>query len=222
MQGIIMRKLFLAIASITLGAVSGILLADNGQFFVNGNVGQTDYRQSSPYAIGDGTTPHNDKTDTGGALRFGYVWHSTIDYGVEVGYADLGQAQLKSYNFINDSTTIKSRGPLFGGNLKYNFDSWYVSAHAGWYRSRIETGKSQTPGVCPLGHLCPDILIASTKQASTTTGTGEYLGLGAGYNFTPHFSLGLSYDNYHSRPAYSHENNDFNTAMYSVTAEYRF
>ena len=226
-----MNKLVTAAVALTLGAVSTLTFADDGNFFVNADAGQANYRTGTLNNSNDAVivvSPDNnlDKKDVAGALRFGYRWHSTVDYGIEAGYADLGQAGLKS-SYSSGVEDIKSRGWLLGGNLKYNVnDSWYVSARGGWFRSKIENrGLATYHPNCKIGFECPDY-IGSESYNDSSTGTGEYLGVGAGYNFSPNFSLGLSYDNYHARPNDSHSNfgiaDGINIALYSVSAEYRF
>ncbi|WP_216840693.1 hypothetical protein [Dyella sp. S184] len=56
----------------------------------------------------------------------------------------------------------------------------------------------------------------------SSTGTGEYLGVGAGYNLPSNVSIGLSYDNYHAHPISNGTGTGVNVALYSVSAEYRF
>lgn len=220
-----MRKLPIVGMAAMLSVASTACFADDGNFFVNGDVGQAHYRiaSSTTYDSFNGPGRNSvDKKDTAGALRFGYRWHGVVDYGVEAGYVDLGQAQVKSYSYNNQTSDIKTRGWLLGGNLKYNInDAWYVSARGGWFRSRNEDKVKVSQGECSV--ICP--LRPSGEYRVSSTGTGEYLGVGAGYNFSPNFSLGLSYDNYHGHPdgydAYGNKQGA-NIALYSVSAEYRF
>ena len=227
-----MKKLVTAALALVMGAISVTAFADEGNFFVNADAGQANYRvgtlnnsNASVNVVSDGS--HLDKQDAAGALRFGYRWHGVVDYGVETGYADLGQAASRSSAPYSNIADIKSRGWILGGNLKYNIhDSWYVSARAGWFRAKLEDkGVASIFPNCSALLVCPQY-IGSLHYQDSSTGTGEYLGLGAGYNFSTHFSLGLSYDNYHARPNNSHSNfgipDGVNVALYSVSAEYRF
>lgn len=218
-----MNKLFVAVVAATLGTASAGVLADDGNFFVNGDLGQANYRVRSSYDVsyigGGGYSASIDKKDTAGALRFGYRWHSFVDYGVEIGYADLGETETTgrfdgAASAIHES--LKVRGALLGGNLKYNInDSWYVSARGGWFRSKNETYTNDYVCSFITGAACPN-------PHNSSTGTGEYLGAGMGYNFNSHFSLGLSYDNYHSHVNRSNGRDSTNIALYAVSAEYRF
>jgi len=220
-----MNKLLVAVVATTLGAASAAALADDGNFFVNGDLGQSHYRIASSYTVApsifDGGYRYSaDKQDVAGALRFGYRWHSLVDYGVEAGYVDLGQAETKFNGpYTNLKTDQKTRGWLVGGNLKYNIaEKWYVSARGGWFRSRNEVDARGVFFVQPLAGDQPNF-----RSHSSNTGTGEYLGLGAGYNILPNLSVGLSYDNYHARLNRSSESDSgLNIALYSVSAEYRF
>jgi OOP family OmpA-OmpF porin len=58
-------------------------------------------------------------------------------------------------------------------------------------------------------------------RVSSTNGSW-YAGAGVGYDLTPDFSLGLSYDNYHSKVGFEGSDATFNTAMFALSAEYRF
>jgi len=219
-----MRKLLIVGMVAMLSIASTTSFADDGNFFVNGDVGQAHYRvaSSSTYDFFYGSYHDSvDKKDTAGALRFGYRWHSVVDYGVEAGYVDLGQTKTKTYSpygtDYDRKEDQKTRGWLVGGNLKYNIaDKWYVSARGGWFRSRneVEAQGSNAP-------LLPGFF----HYSISSTGTGEYLGLGAGYNILPNLSVGLSYDNYHARTNSSSNiaiADSTNIALYSVSAEYRF
>ena len=224
-----MNKLVMTVSlAMSLGMASASAVADDGNFFVNADAGQANYRVQSSYResfLGGAGYNYNSSTDkrhVAGALRFGYRWHSVVDYGVEAGYVDLGQTTTRGRFNSAPSYVVNSlqvRGVLLGGNLKYNIaDNWYVSARGGWFRSKNELYESPGFSVCPLivpGGGCP-------KLHTSSTGTGEYLGAGMGYNISPHFSVGLSYDNYHARRDFSDEGSGPNIALYSVSAEYRF
>jgi OmpA-OmpF porin, OOP family len=215
-----MRKLVTLAVALTLGTASAAAFAD-GNTFVNANVGYSDYTINKDSLSIPGADEHLRKGDPAGAIRLGYRWNSIVDYGVEVGYGYLGQARL------NDSAgpyagrlTQKNRGFLLGGNLNYTItDNWYISARAGWFRGRntyAETFYS------PVG--------VQTSRG-TSTNTGEYFGIGAGYNFNKYFSIGLAYDTYHTPGgAVRSSNASFNgevergtrAGMYSIQGEYRF
>lgn len=207
-----MKKLMMAASVAALAIASTAAFADDsvGNAFVSASLGQAGYRASA-FNGGDVYRTSNDRSATAGALRIGYQWHSVVDYGVEAGYVDLGNSMLKSYSPEGQNNEkLGSRGYLLGGNLNYNInDQWYVSGRAGWFRSRLN---DQDTAYTADGR---------ERSSAHSTGTGEYAGVGVGYNISKAFSVGLNYDNYHSRAKYGDEG-DLTTAMYSVSAQYRF
>jgi hypothetical protein len=213
-----MRKFLIATVSVALAATSVAAIADTtpsnetGSFFINGNVGMSDFRVDNNSIGVPGLQKNDNKTRGAGALRVGYRWHSVVDYGVEAGYAYLGGTKYEFSNGADSAKTQqKSRGWLLGGNLNYNItDDWYVSARGGWYRSRnLFQGRVFTDGQTYRG------------SQSAYTGTGEYLGVGVGYNISKAFSVGVNYDNYHTRGNYDFQPSA-HVAMYSLFGEYRF
>jgi OOP family OmpA-OmpF porin len=207
-----MNKLFTAALAASLAVASTASFADSstGDFFVNANLGQSQYRASAFNGFGT-TGTSNDRSDTAGAVRLGYRWHSVVDYGVELGYVDLGNASLKSFfPGAQSNEKLSSRGYLLGGNLNYNItDAWYVSGRAGWFRSRLNDRVTTFSDA------------GSIRDSAHSTGTGEYVGVGVGYNISRAFSVGLNFDDYHSRAKFGDEGS-LTTGMYSVSAEYRF
>ena len=221
-----MKKMLTAGIITILSTTTAPSFAADGNFFVNADAGQSRYHVSSPF--GQSYTSNIDKTDTGGALRLGYRWQSVVDFGVEAGYADLGSGKLdysSKYSVplkVIGHDDFKSRGPMLGGNLKYNIvDGWYASARGGWFRSKFdEKGTIFT-------RSCGEELCHTVNQAynQSSTSTGEYFGLGTGYDFSPRFSLGMSYDIYHLNLNGEHSYvgmSIHSIALYSLSAEYRF
>ncbi|GFZ94491.1 outer membrane protein [Dyella caseinilytica] len=214
-----MRKLVTLAVALTLGTASAAAFAD-GNAFVNANAGYSDYNYNKDAFSAPGLDTNLRKRDPAGAVRVGYRWKSVVDYGVEVGYGYLGQARL---NVAADPyaarLTQKNRGFLLGGNLNYNItDNWYLSARAGWFRGR---NTYTVAAYAPQG---------TATLRGTNTHTGEYFGVGAGYNFNKHFSLGLAYDTYHT-PNSALRSSTFDgmdlgrgtrAGMYSIQGEYRF
>lgn len=202
-----MRK-FAAIAiALALGTASSVAMADGGNFFVNANAGASRYNVDNPFSGVEGNS--FSKTGKAGALRVGYRWNSVVDYGVEAGYGFLGNWTAR---VGNDFGTVRAqeqtRGWLLGGNLNYNItEQWYVGARAGWFRAR-------TLGE---GRILSNFGNAYEREAITRT--GEYFGVGGGYNFNKNFSLGLAYDTYRAPESDSFSNR---IGMYSLQAEYRF
>jgi len=197
-----MKKTLLALALASTGllaipaAFAQSAPADNGGWFINGNVGRT--------AINHG--PY-DNHDTGYALNGGYRWSLAPNFalGAEVGYNDLGNIHAK--NIFNSSPVIvpgKSslHGWTAGANAQLDLDpSWYLSGRAGVYSW---TGHGLSNDVNPIN-----------KSLSQTS---WYSGAGVGYRITQNLSVSLDYDYFHAKKS----NVDLSTDMISAGAEYRF
>ncbi|MGC1549519.1 MAG: porin family protein [Rhodanobacter sp.] len=197
-----MKKSLLALALATAGLLTVPAVfaqnapADNGGWFVNGNVGRTAIDQG-PY----------DGHDTGYAINGGYRWSMTPNFalGAEVGYNDLGNIHAK--NIFNSQPILspgKSQlhGWTAGANGRYSFDSnWYVSGRAGLYSW---TGHGLSNNSNPIREGLDD--------------TSWYAGAGVGYNISKNLSVGLNYDYFDAQK----HNVDLSTDMVSVSAEFRF
>jgi len=195
-----MKKQILSIAVVgALAAASGSAVADEpGAFFINGNLGQSTYHDST----------FSNYTDTSGAIRAGYSWQSdVVDFGVEAGYVDLGTAstQLTSdLPGLSEKVSAKASGPLLGLNLKYKFQNhMFVSARGGLFHSSVDVD---------VGNF----------GSERFHGNGGYLGAAAGYDFNQHFSLGLAYDGYHARIDSGEAKGNESIGVFSGFAEYRF
>lgn len=205
-----------AAAAIALATISTPAAAVDGQFFVAGSLGQSSFNNAY---IGN-----QDKSDTQGALRLGYVWHSgPLEYGVEAGYADLGKTSASgSYTGLVRGVLLIERvdyrdqfsgkGGILGGNLKYNIGSWYVSGHAGWFRAKVDSEFDTT--YTPINHPLASTTYFHSRGSDTST--NGYVGVEAGYNFSKSWSVGVGYDYYDLGSDYGHVN------AYSATAEFRF
>jgi hypothetical protein len=212
-----MRKFAIIAVALALGTGSSVAFADGGNFFVNANAGASHYNVDNPYS---GIASNSfSKTGKAGALRVGYRWNSVVDYGVEVGYGFLGNATARdTYAFAGNTQRVfygterlqqQTRGWLLGGNLNYNINEhWYVGARAGWFRAR---SLYEYRFYSELGN---------ESYRNPVTRTGEYFGIGGGYNFNKHFSLGLAYDTY--RVPENEFSKNTRIGMYSLQAEYRF
>jgi OmpA-OmpF porin, OOP family len=214
-----MRLLTTVAVAMALGAASATAFADSGNAFVNADVGSSNYNINAPANV-DGYDSYQNKYAAAGALRLGYRWNSVVDYGFEVGYGYLGNARSKIYNDDGGvRLNQKNRGWLLGGNLNYNItDHWYVSARTGWYRARNMYSLSVIPS-------------GTYDVRGNYTATGEYFGVGAGYNVNKNLSVGLAYDNYHTPGDVLRSSNPdadgtavkgTRIGLYSVQAEYRF
>jgi len=210
---------FAAAAAIAFATISTSAVAADGQFFVAGSLGQSNFNSS----FADSTGSH-DRTDTQGALRLGYAWHSgSLDYGVEAGYADLGKTSAGgSYTGlirgvllierVDYRNQFSAKGGILGGNLKYNIGSWYLSGHAGWFRAKV--GSEYNASYTPINN--PTASTTYSRIRGSSTSTNEYVGVGAGYNISKSWSIGVGYDYYDLGSDYGHVN------AYSATAEFRF
>lgn len=194
-----MNKTLLAAALAVVAAAPFAAKADeNNQlnnFFVAGNLGQSNYRVGGI----------SDKSDAFYNLRFGWRWNGIV--GAELGYADLGKAK-NDYNFA--STWAKPRVAQLGVTAKYNFyNNWYVTGHGGYLRSRTTAG----------------VTVGNTSASEKSWNNGWYAGAGVGYDVTQNVSLALNYDNYHvkyGRAGASESQANTNIAAYSASVEYRF
>lgn len=202
-----MRTFATIAVALALGTASSVAFADGGNVFVNANAGASHYNVENPYSGIEGNS--FSKTGKAGALRVGYRWNSVVDYGVEAGYGFLGNATARvSYSDGVERDQAKTRGWLLGGNLNYNInEQWYVGARAGWFRARSLFE----------GRVVSDN--DTFYNRGSLTRTGEYFGVGGGYNFNKNFSLGLAYDTYRA-PVSDDKSNRI--GMYSLQAEYRF
>lgn len=200
-------------AALAIASASAAAADANGAFFINAGVGQAQYHVGRTNDLGF----RLDDKDTAGALRFGYAWRvaPAFDLGVEGGYADLGKLVAKySDGATSSKSDLGATGWLLGANGKYRFEkNAYVSARAGWFRSRekLEASAFDVANGQSLGHASTD-----------GEGDGWYGGVGVGYDFAPNFSMGLNYDNYHVKAKLEGVSNTGNVGVFSLSAEYRF
>ena len=148
-----------AMAAALAASSTGSMATDQGAFFVNRNLGQSTHHDSG----------FNRNTDTSASLRAGYSWQSwLVDFGVEAGYVDLGQASadVALSTFGNRAFTAHGKGPLLGANSRYKFrNRMFVSARGGWFRSTLDASVS---GI----------------GSQSYRGNGAYVGVGVGYDIT--------------------------------------
>ncbi|MGC1547426.1 MAG: outer membrane beta-barrel protein [Rhodanobacter sp.] len=194
-----------AIAMVLAATSFGAFADDTGAFFINGNLGQADYHDNSF---------NNKDTVASGALRVGYTWQSpVVDFGVETGYVDLGKATgSANYDGYNETYSARIDGTLLGMNLKYKFgNNWFISGRAGYFRSQMRfKANLNIP------------YYADQSFSQKYSGDGGYAGVGVGYDITPHFSIGASYDNYYARVKVNGSGENTTVGVFSGFAEYRF
>lgn len=188
----------LAVAALSPFAAKADDVASSNQlnnFFVTGNLGQSNYRVGGL----------SDKSDVFQSIRFGWRWNNIV--GAEVGYTSLGQAK----QYIGPFTTgFQPKAVILGVNAKYDFyGPWFVSGHAGYLRSR-------TTGSVTYGDI---------RSTEKSWNNGWYAGAGVGYNVTENVALSINYDNYHvkyGRGGSDQSQTNANVAAYSAALEYRF
>jgi OmpA-OmpF porin, OOP family len=167
-------------------------------FFAAGNLGQSDARAGG----------FDHKNSVFQNVRFGWRWNGIV--GPEIGYVYLGRP--KTTVLGNDSLSVKPQAATVGVNAKYNFyQSWFVTAHAGYLRSRTEAAYS----------------FGDAQYRDKTWNNGLYAGLGVGYDVTKNVSLALNYDDYRIQTGNQTDTNLLgrtrtNIAAYSASLEYRF
>jgi OOP family OmpA-OmpF porin len=189
----------LAVAALSPFAAKADDAAGSNQlnnFFVTGNLGQSNYRVAAL----------TDKSDVFQSIRFGWRWNNIV--GAEVGFTSLGQGKFDAGNNITASTQPKA--VILGVNAKYDFyGPWFVSGHGGYLRSRT-TGS---------------ITYGDSRWSEKSWNNGWYAGVGVGYNVTDNVALALNYDNYHvkyGRGGSDYKQTNANVAAYSASIEYRF
>ena len=185
----------LAVAALSPFAAKADETNQLDNFFVAGNLGQSNYRMGGV----------SDKTDVFQNVRFGWRWNGIV--GAEIGYAYLGKVK-NDFNFGN--SWAKPRVAQIGVTAKYNFhDGWFVTGHGGYLRSRTTAG----------------ITVGNVSASEKSWNNGWYAGAGVGYDVTRNVSLALNYDNYHvknGRGGSDQPQTSANVAAYSASVEYRF
>lgn len=205
-----MQKLLIAAAAaaLALASASSVAATTNGAFFANAGVGQSQYHVGRT----DGLGYKLDEKDTAGAVRFGYIWYNTVDFGIEGGYVDLGKVTSRYLSAgTAENGDITAKGWMLGVNGKYHFArDWFLSARGGWLHSKVDATASYSD--------------STTSQYATGSahGDGWYAGAGVGYDFSPNFSLSLNYDNYHAKAKTDAGSITGNVGTYMFSAEYRF
>ena len=183
-------------AAVTGGNYQPNQAIGSGNWLIDASVGQA-HINKGPY----------DSHPTAYSLSGGYRWKvgEDLGLGLDVGYNDLGNFRLKNAfnsNPVNLTTQRQAlRGWTAGANGRINvWQGLYISGRAGIYGWKGD------------GYSDQDINRHHLNKVD------YYGGAGVGYDFTPHFGVGLSYDYYHA----SKNNIHLSTDTASVTAEYRF
>lgn len=170
--------------------------ADNGGWFVNGNVG----RSSLDHGAYDGH-------DTAYEINGGYRWSLSPNaaIGIEAGYNDLGNIHVKNA-FTDDPVLAKGQSQLHGWTTGVNghfnvTPNWYVSARTGIYSWKGHgLSNNENPLRRSLGK------------------TDYYGGLGVGHDFASNASVGINYDHFQAKK----DSIDLSSNVLSISGEYRF
>lgn len=193
-----MKNTLIAIALATAGLTALPLTSkaadNNGGFFINGNVGDSNVSKGL-----------YDDDDTGFGANVGYRWAvaPNVLLGVEGGYTDLGKFSTKG-NVVGPFPDAEIKGWTLGANGHFNITpNWYVSGRAGLFRADIKGGYFDG---------------ANNAVLVDDTANKWYAGAGFGYDFSNNFGIGLNYDYYKA----DKNNLDLNADLISVSAEYRF
>ena len=184
-------------------------------FFINGGIGSARVDE-----LPNDLSPSYERfDDESGAyyLNAGYHWGW---FGVEAGYFDPSRFQTTQTivfapPYPNESFVVNGHvhGFTLGANAHYDLlPQWYVSGRAGLYHWH---GSEQSfSGFNDIGTGLPIIV------NNSATKTDWYAGAGFGYDFSPHFGMGVEYDYY--RAASPGEVINLTTRVWSLNAEYRF
>ncbi len=189
-----MNKSLSALALAAILALPVVSHAQEGNFYINGSVGEAHYGKS-----------YFDNHHLGFDANAGYRWDVAPAFkaGVEAGYVNIGSYGVRS-NFPGITLPDANiHGWTLGGTAKYDINSnWYVDGRAGLWRW---TARTAMP-------------MAGIPVVFDGNGTGYYAGAGFGYNFDSNWSLGLNYNYYNgSKHGFS-----ATSSLASVSAEYRF
>lgn len=177
---------------------------DNGGFFINGNIGQSNLDKGI-----------YDDNDTGYGVNFGYRWamSPSVAIGIEGGYADLGKFDVHkaAAGFVLPQAKINGWSAGLNGHFNVS-PNWYLSGRAGLFRADVK-------GVAgPYVTATDGSVTALSFIPVNGTSNKYYAGAGFGYDFSNNASVGLNYDYYKANRNGLRVNPD----LISVSAEYRF
>jgi hypothetical protein len=181
----------LAIALATALTVPAVASAQSG-FFVDGGVGQVRVDESG-----------FDDKDTHFRLGGGWQWNQY--FGLEAGWADLGSfseqvaigAATGEFEADGWYAGVRAKVPFYEGDRGF-----YARARAGilWWDA---TGRARA---------------GTVLVRFDDSGNDPYFGIGAGYDLSSNFGVGLDYDRY----KIGNGGDDATLKVWSVNATYRF
>lgn len=198
-----MTKKILALSLIAaFAAAPAVSLAAQpaGDFFINGQVGQSYLR---------GMTASND-TATGSSFNAGYRWNinPTLQFGVEAGYANTGTYSDSAY-----ATTVKGQleGTTIGVTSRFLFgNNWYMNLDGGYFSAKQKVSGS--------GSVYTVFGSVPFSYSESHTMGSYYVSMGFGYNFNKHVSLGVNASEYGDKDSQF----DLTSNLYGVDLEVRF
>lgn len=192
------KPLVLSLAACGLFAVTAAHADQTNGWFVNGNAGTAHYKATVD-GLGSGT-------DSNTAFMLNAGWRDQGILGFEAGYTNLGSVSAK--DDYGDRLKVKADGWTFGLNGHFNFnDHWYMSARTGGFLWKLKSTLSVN-----------DPSLGSATYRDSEQSLGWYGGVGGGYDFNKHWSVGANFDYY----SMSKHGYDIGSRIFSISGEYRF
>lgn len=182
-----LKHSLLAVALMAALAAPVAASAQSG-FFVDGAIGQVSIDE-------DGL----DDNDT--SFRIGGGWSFNRYFGLEAGWTDLGKFE-EEVAIGGATASAETDGFYAGVRGKFPFyegeNGFYVGGRAGFLRWDA-SGRAR---------------VGTVTVRLDESGTDPYFGVGAGYDFSRNFGVGLNYDRY--------DIDDSNLDVWNVSATWRF
>ena len=180
--------------ALSLAAAAPALAADNG-FYVGGSAGTTKWNIGPSDIL---TTGSIDNNDTAYKIFGGYDF--TKNWGVELGYADLGKYEFNgTYGGVSVRGDVKITAyTLVGVGTFPITDELAVFGKLGMYSWDAKASASS----------------GSINGSATGTGSNALYGLGMKFNFNDHLSMRGEYERFHDT--------DNPIDVFSVGVAYKF
>lgn len=185
------------VSALLLAGLTGLAATAQAQTFIGGSLGRSEVKEDCGGVACD-------KTDTGFKIFGGHMY--TPNFGVELGWVDLGKATLSAAvpPFGTARAEIESSGVGLWAVGALPLDkSFSLFAKAGVASLKTEI----TASITGLGS-------ASDDDTSTTFAWG----IGAGWNFDRNLGVRVEYERF--KPEY--ENEKYKVDLFSVGLVYRF
>jgi len=184
-------------------------------WYADGDLGVSQANNNSTYR----------QANYAGSLTGGYRWAVSPDmsFGAELGYVYLGKfhaGDSVNQNYLANGGNIGGsrsnlRGATLGGSMRINFTpQWYLNLRGGAFDAHGSTLSDST---------------SQPVRRSFSNNIGYYAGVGAGYDITQNWSVGLNYT-YYGVNRDTHLTNGqiagtrvgLDTNTLTASAEYRF